>query len=146
MRKKLIIIFLVSLNLFAASSCFQGYPSYEEIVESRSRIKPIPFEKEKWFDDRGIGVEALWKTRPGLARDLINRNLLVGKSYTEVQNLLGEVEKNPTENSISYALFYDMGVIDPVYVEDLYIKFDDDDKVISNEIQIKMMDGHPDYR
>lgn len=146
MYKKLIIIFSISLSLFAVSSCYCGYPSYEEIVESRSKIKPIPFTREKWFDDRRIGVEALWETRPGLARDLINRNILIGKSYLVVQELLGEQEKSVTENSVTYALFYDLGVVDPVYVENLYIKFDDNDKVISNEIQVKMMDGHPDYR
>lgn len=146
MRKKLIVIFLVFLNLFVNSSCFRFYPSYEEVVETRSKIEPISFTREKWFDDRGIGVEALWETRPGLARDLINRNLLIGKNYSEVQELLGKQEKDKSDNSVTYALFYDMGVADPVYVEDLYIKFDENDRVIHNQIISKMMDGHSDYR
>lgn len=145
-EKKLIIIFLVFITLFSLNSCFRGYPSYEEVIENRSKIKPIPFEKEKWFDEKGIGVEALWETRPGLARDLVNRNLLIGKSYAEIQELLGEMEKGPTENAVNYTLFVDPSVVDPVYIESLHIKFDENDKVVSNEIGIKMMDGHPDYR
>lgn len=146
MRKKLIIIFLVSLNLFTVSSCFQDYPSYEEIVESRSKIEPIPFEKEKWFDDKNIGVEALYKTRPGLARDLINRNLLIGKSYTEVQEILGNEEMDEKNKTVSYTVDVDTGVVDPVYIENLVIKFDEKDNVENAAIEIKMMDGHPDYR
>ncbi len=146
MRKKLIIVFFIFINLFAANACFRDYPSYEEIVESRSRIKPIPFEREKWFDDRRIGVEALWETRPGLARDLVNRKLLIGKSYTEVQELLGEEEMNGKSKTVSHTVDVDEGVVDPVYIENLVIKFDEKDKVENAGIEIKMMDGHPDYR
>jgi hypothetical protein len=146
MRKKLIIVFFIFLNLFVAISCFRGYPSYEEVVESRSKIKPISFTREKWFDKKGIGVEALWETRPGLARDLINRNLLIGKNYTEVQELLGEQSRDNEDNSVSYELYVENGFADPIFIEYLIINFDENQKVKSAKTEVHMMDGHPDYR
>ena len=140
------LIFSLLSSLFIFLSCLSGYPSYEEVKETRSKIKPIPFEREKWFDKKGIGVEALWETRPGLARDLVNRNLLTGKSYTEVKELLGEQEMDKREKAISYELYVENGVADPIYIENLIINFDENEKVSNAEIKISMMDGHPDYR
>ena len=87
--KKIIgLLILLALSIFTA--CFSRYPSFEEVQERRDKIQPITFEKQKWFDKKGIGVEALWEIRPGLARDLVNRNISIGKSFTEVTDLLGE--------------------------------------------------------
>ena len=122
-RRLILPIYLILTGMLFLSSCYI-YPSYEEIVEQRSKIKSIPFEKEKWFDKEGIGVEALW----------------------EVGGLLGEQELDKGTNSIGYQLFVEPGVVDPVYVENLEIYFDQDQKVRSAEIRIIMMDGHPDYR
>lgn len=146
MLKKIAVIFIIFLNLFVLSSCFRGYPSYEEVVKNRSKIKPIPFTKEKWFDKKGIGVEVLWETRPGLARDLINRSLLIGKSYSEIQELLGEESKDNESNSVSYELFIENGVADPIFIEYLVINFDNNEKATDAKIKVAMMDGHPDYR
>src|SRR5687768_6939115 len=112
--KKIVnFVFLTLLSAFLCS-CFTYYPSYEQVVESRNKIEPITFEKQKWFDKKGIGVEALWEERPGLARDLINRKLLLGKSFAEIQEMLGEMEKVKTTNSVSYEIYVEMGVVDPV--------------------------------
>ena len=146
MNKKRVVFFLILLTISISSACFSVYPSYEEIVKERSKIKPILFEKEKWFDDKKIGVEALWEVRPALARDLINRNLLIGKTVAEVEEMIGKLEVDKGTNTVSYTIFVENGVVDPVFIENLVIKFDQNNKVEKNEIQIRMMDGHPDYR
>jgi hypothetical protein len=134
------------LGLSTFSACLQHYPSVEEVVETQSKIKPIPFERKRWFDDKGIGVEALWEDRPGLARDLLNRNILIGKSFSEVKELLGDANMNESDNSISYQTFVENGFADPIFIESLVISFDKTEKVENAEIHIRMMDGHPDYR
>jgi hypothetical protein len=146
MYRKRFLSLLILLLLFTLASCFKGYPSYEEVVESRSKIKPVAFEKQKWFDDRGIGVEVLWEIRPRLARDLINRNLLIGKSVDEVTELLGEGNFYEKTNTLVYEAYVENGVADPIFIEYLIIKFNESKKAEKAEITIKMMDGHPDYR
>jgi hypothetical protein len=146
MQKKPLLILLILLGLSAFSACLPHYPSVEEVVEKRSKIKPITFERKRWLDDKGIGVEALWDDRPGLARDLLNRNILIGKSFSEVKELLGDAEIIEYTNSISYDTFIEEGVADPVFIESLVISFDKNEKVENAEIQIRMMDGHPNYR
>lgn len=146
MNAKRFVIFPVFLSLAICSACFLIYPSYEEIVSERSKIKSVKFEKEKWFDDRGIGVEAFWQTRPALARDLVERSLLTGKTVAEVEEMIGKIEIDEKTNSASYTIFVENGVTDPVFIENLFIKFDNNGKVEKTEIQIKIMDGHPDYR
>ncbi len=143
MRKKLLFIYLVIFILF--TGCYI-YPSYEQVVSQRNKIKSIPFEKEKWFDEKGIGKEALWDTRPGLARDLIDRKLLIGKGFEEIIELLGNNEMDKKTKSVSYNTFTELGAVDPVFMEFLYIYFDENNKVEKAEIKIQMMDGHPDYR
>jgi hypothetical protein len=146
MLKSLNFILFLTLSSFIFFACSSRYPSYEEVQEGRTKIEPITFEKEKWFDKKGIGVEALWETRPGLARDLINRNLLIGKSFTEVKELLGEEEMSREDKSVSYTLYNESGFVDPIYIENLIVNFDENEKVKNAGIEIKMMDGHPDYR
>ncbi len=146
MLKKILQIFLILLSLSAFSACFLYYPSVEKVVADRSKIKPIPFEREKWFDDKGIGVEALWEERPGLARDLLNRKILIGKSFSEIKELLGDTNINEFDNSISYQTFVENGAVDPIFIESLIINFDKNEKATNAEIFITMLDGHPDYR
>jgi hypothetical protein len=52
MKKNRGVIFLLFLCSLIYSACVSDYPGYKEIRESRSKIEPIPFEKEKWFDER----------------------------------------------------------------------------------------------
>lgn len=143
MRKEIIII-LSSVFVFLISC--QTYPSYEQIKESRSKIKAETFTKEKWFDDKDIGVEIFWEERPKLARDLMNRKLLIGKSFNQVTELLGKEQKDEKSNSINYNIRIENGVVDPIYIEKFIIYFDKENKVNNTEIKIVMMDGHPDYR
>ena len=147
MNKKNIPVFLTFLALIFISAC-SFYPSYEQVLSQRSKIKPVSFDKEEWFDDEGIGVEQLWEKRPAMARDLVNRNLLIGKSSEDVTRLLGKNEKDKfgDESMMKYIIFEKHGVVDPVFIEYLTIYFDDRDKVSKTKIEIVMMDGHPDYR
>ncbi len=103
--KKLHIALFISLAFLI--SC-QIYPSYEQIIERRSKIKPETFSKKKWFDDKGFGVEAFWEERPKLARDLINRNLLIGKNFDEIIELLGEQQKDEENNLVTYSIYVEI--------------------------------------
>lgn len=125
MRSKLLVIFSLLLLLIG---CRIG------IEQRRNWIRPIPFDKEKWSDDRGIGVEALWDVRPALARDLINNNKLIGKTKPEVISMLGDADDS------SNIIRYELDVIwreniDPIAIEYLKINFNSENKVEKAEIE-----------
>jgi hypothetical protein len=106
------------------------------IEQQRNSIKPVSFDNEKWFDDRGIGVEALWDIRPALARDLINNGKLIGKSREEVIEMLGD-EGNTFgfPNMQSYQLEQIQGFAYPIAIEFLQITFNTENKVEKAEIE-----------
>jgi hypothetical protein len=130
MRSRLFIIFLITTVLVLFVGCRTN------IEKGRNFIQPIPFEKEKWSDDRGIGVEALWEIRPALARDLINKGKLIGKSREEVIEMLGD-EGNTFgfPNMQSYQLEQIQGFAYPIAIEFLQITFNTENKVEKAEIE-----------
>jgi hypothetical protein len=84
------------------------------------------FDKALWLNDDS----ASYPQRKSMADDLIQSHILVGKSNTEIVNLLGKDGSVDTTNtgkiqSISYPVLIRHGFdIDPRYWEDLQIRFD----------------------
>ncbi|HEX9960614.1 MAG TPA: hypothetical protein VGB00_06770 [Pyrinomonadaceae bacterium] len=134
MRKRLteILLLFVGLNLLL-SGC---------VEQRRKFIHPIPFEKQKWLglDDDGISdAEMRWKYRPGMAKYLIDKEILIGKSRPELLAMLGEYVDDSLADSkkeIKYELEQIYGSnIDPIAIESLKITFDSVDKVEKAEIE-----------
>ncbi len=72
-----------------------------------------------------------------MARDLVNRKLLVGKTREEVLELLGKTDSYGRENIISYKLVEKFWIIDPVSIELLDITFNEENKVEKAEIRFQ---------
>ncbi|HEX8737870.1 MAG TPA: hypothetical protein VF721_21240 [Pyrinomonadaceae bacterium] len=128
-----ILLLFVALNLVL--SCRNN------IEQRRKFIKPIPFEKQNWLgiDNDGISdAETLWKYRPGMARYLINKEILIGKSRAEIIEMLGKDgndgfnEKREIEYELEQIWIRN---IDPAAIEHLKINFNGEDKVEKAEIE-----------
>ncbi len=106
------------------------FPNCEFITEKRRYfISPIPYEKEKWRDFASVSSS---KYRPRMARDLVNKNLLIGKTRVEVFEMFGEEKTGKIIKYETEEIFY---VIDPIAVEFLKITFDENEKVEKAEIE-----------
>ena len=107
----------------------------------RSLIWQIPYEKQKWLDAESMSFlsDKSDNPRPAMARELVNENILIGKTREEIFEMLGKGDSgsngDPNSKYISYLLeeIYRLD-IDPVAVESLVIKFDRADKVEKAEI------------
>lgn len=126
-------IFAVSLILIFVLSGFHKYLPVTGL--QRILIWQIPYEKEKWFDAEPMSVDRTDNPLPGMARNLVNNNVLIGKTREEVFEMLGKGEGDPNSKYISYLLeeIYRLD-IDPVAYETLVITFDESDKVEKAEI------------
>lgn len=110
------------------------------IEQKRRFIQAIPFEKQKWF---GVGSDGIsdaaiqYRFRPGMARYLIQKELLVGKNRAELSEMLGEYEESAHEPIIvRYGLEDIWGSnIDPIAIEYLRLTFNEKDKVEKAEIE-----------
>ncbi len=125
---KLFVVFMLSSFLIG---CGFG------IEQSRKIVRPIPFDKQKWnIKD----AEMRWDVRPGMARYLMNENLLIGKTQSEIYRMLGEENVNnyDEERNAKYELeqFYGSN-IDPIAFEYLKIYFDENDKVNKVEVEFR---------
>lgn len=130
--KKLTVNLLVAFVLFnLLLGCGVG------LEQSRNNIEPMFFEKEKWSNS---DAEMRWKYRPGMARYLINKKVLIGKSKADIYEMLGEENTNNYDKEIDskYKLeeFYGSN-IDPIAFEYLRIYFDESDKVERVEIDFR---------
>lgn len=67
-----------------------------------------------------------------MARDLVNKNLLIGKTRVEVFEMFGEEKTGKIIKYETEEIFY---VIDPIAVEFLKITFDENEKVEKAEIE-----------
>ena len=95
----------------------------------------IPFEQETWKKEfpshTGDGK------RPGMARNLVNQKLLVGKTRDEVREILGKSEYEDGQDKISYKLEEKYWVIEPVSSEWLDVTFNQENKVEKAEIRFQ---------
>lgn len=126
MRNKLLIFFSLFLLLVGCRAT---------IEQRRNMIQPIPLEKAKWdardYEDRV-------QFRPGMARKLVFDKSLIGKSRTEIIEMIGEYEEShdSSPNIIRYGLEAIWGWnIDPIAIEYLKIYFDSENKVEKAEIE-----------
>ena len=92
-------------------------------------ISPMPFEKQKWKDFDSISS---FEYRPRMARDLVNKKLLIGKTRSEVFEMFNEKEDGKI---IRYETEEIYDSIDPIAIEFLTIYFDENDKVEKAEIE-----------
>ncbi len=125
MRNKIILILIFNVSFLLCISC-------------RYRIE-IPFERERWQREDSITQNT---SRPGMAKNLVNQKLLIGKTRDEVQEMLGKPNPIPEEiqNKIIYTVEEDFGWdIDPVYIEWLEITFNQENKVEKTEIKSRKM-------
>src|SRR5215213_6822853 len=128
-----ILLLFVALNLLL--SCRNN------IEQRRKFIEPIPFEKQKWLgiDNDGISDAGTRRTyRPGMARYLINKEILIGKSRADIIEMLGN-DGNDGFNE-ERETKYDLELIwirniDPAAIEYLKINFNGEDKVEKTEIE-----------
>ncbi len=110
-----------------------------DIEQQRNLIKPALYERQKWFGyDEGLGRETEWEFRPRMARDLVSRNILIGKSRAEIIEMLGKDgdEGLYAPNKIRYELESIYGRnIDPVAHELLIVTFNQENKAEKAEIE-----------
>ncbi len=106
----------------------------------RSFISPQPFDEKVWKDFNGRAA------RPGMARDLVSRKALNGKTRDEVRTMLGH--EMPKRSGDSYAR-YELALLgdtqsglDPGAAEYLKVNFGDDGKVTSAEIEVSGWTPH----
>lgn len=133
MRRHLtkILFLLIGLNLLLAGC----------VEHRRKFIQPVQFEKRKWLgvDADGISDSAIRsKYRSGMARYIIDKEILIGKSRAEIVKMLGENDDDGFNDSkkTRYALEAIWGRnIDPIAIEYLKITFNGEDKVEKTEIE-----------
>ena len=122
MRNKIILILIFSICFSLCLSC-------------RYRSE-IPFEREKWQGEHSPHTNDI--NRPGMARNLVNQKLLIGKTREEIREILGKPEPMPegTQNQIiHYTLEEEYWIIDPVFIEWLEITFNQENNVEKAEIK-----------
>ncbi len=132
MRLNFLLFLFVIFTFVCFSSC--SVP----IEQARNRIQPKTFLNENWNDD-----DFRWTYRPGMARDLIKRNVLIGKTRVEVVDLLGKsgLDVDINSNKMTYELdqLFQRGV-DLAAVENLKITFNSNDTVEKAEIEFIKVD------
>lgn len=112
--------------IFLLLSCF-----------ARPYVKPITFDKTKWLEQTSPYIDN--SVRAAMARDLVNRKVLIGKSRSEVIEMLGELEEKDHQESkeISYTIGEAYFGIEPTWTEFLIISIDDNNKVKDVEIYLR---------
>ena len=129
MKKLTIKLFTVLILLNLSIGC--------TLKQRRYFVSSIPFDEKQWkIND----AEMRWQVRPGMARDLINRNLLIGKNCDEINELLNIYKyQSCDKNFIEFGLreFYGAWIygFDPTSREVLRIYFDENEKVVNAEIK-----------
>ena len=100
----------------------------------RMFVSPQPFDEKVWKDYNQQ------KARPGMARDLVAKKTLIGKTREEMRVMLGhEKPKASTDSYARYeiAIFEEIqGDLHPSRAEYLKVNFGDDGKVVNSEIQM----------
>lgn len=125
---KLVKIILVVAILIAMQGC--------SVINDVSRVfvSSIPFDEKVWKDINRRD------DRPGMARDLVSRKALIGKTRDEVRAMLGhEKSKASTESYARYEIdiFEEIqGDLHPTRAEYLKLNFGADGRVASSEIQM----------
>jgi hypothetical protein len=110
---------LIPLILFLLTSC------------TTSR----PFNKKQWAEQSD---PSLYPNRNSLVDDLILNHKLIGLSYHQLTEMIGEADKNINEgkNEVCYSILTEYGHdIDPVHTKTLVFKLSEDSIVTNYEIE-----------
>ena len=125
MKKQIFLIIFFVQCLFLVSSC--------------NEVKPIPFDSKVWKEEANTFTTSYsynsGLSRPGMARDLINRNSLVGKNAQEIEELLGKPYAEEQNNKYVYKTEEQIFSIEPQRLELLYIIFGKEKTVEKVEIR-----------
>jgi hypothetical protein len=91
------------------------------------------FDKEKWAELGDLGT---YPNRQSMLDDLISSHKLVGRSFSETIDLLGEpVFSNGQANTFHYDIDVDYGYdIDPIYVKTMSFQFNIDSIITSYRV------------
>ena len=105
-----IMIFLFSMILFFMSTSCTN--------------KTTVFNKEKWINTRKHSeIDIDWNVQKSMAQDLIDKNMLIGKTKSEIIQLLGEPAKltDISRDELYYKIEVEYDGIDSVKLEYLII-------------------------
>jgi outer membrane protein assembly factor BamE (lipoprotein component of BamABCDE complex) len=117
MKVKYIIFLMIIASLSLSTGC----------KESK-----ISFNKVKWMNSQSKSeVDIDWDMRKNMAEDLVDKKTLIGKTKSEVIQLLGEPEKleDIPENELYYLSYIKYGDIDPTRIEYLICTLDEEEYV-----------------
>ena len=132
MRSKILVFFSLIFSLVWFLNC--SIP----IEQQRNMITPKSFVSEDWRSS-----DLRWINRPEMARDLIKKEVLIGKTRKEIFEMLGELEfeDDSQSNQITYELeqLFQRSV-DLAAVENLKITFNSNDIVENAEIEFLKID------
>ena len=132
---KTLFIFIASIIIIVFASIF--FQNCRTALNwQRTFISSIPYERQKWFGSDIISSgETGSNSRPGIARGLIKKNILVGKSQKEIIEMLGKSEGQKVSSYKLEEIYAEN--IDPIAYEVLNITFDDNEKVEKAEIEFQ---------
>ena len=82
--------------------------------------RPIASDRAQWLQAR---EEEDWRVRSRVAKDLLNRNVLIGQSRSQLLTLLGEPDKyaDASDQQLYYLIREDWDGIDPTRPDHLLI-------------------------
>jgi hypothetical protein len=124
-KTRFVLVLLSAAAVLAVSSWF-----VLRYVDSRVR-----FEKTRWLQAR---EEESWGVRSAMAKDLINRNALIGQTRDQVIALLGEPEKysDASPHQLYYLVREEWDWIDPARRDHLVVSTDESGRTIAAKIDI----------
>jgi len=91
--------------------------------------RPVPFDRKLW--DLGFVHH---DHRCPMAKDLIERRALIGKSRSQVEAILGPAEDGNAVWEMHYPVRREFDNFDPVAGDDLVLKLDTSSQVVHAEI------------
>lgn len=103
----------------------------------RNFISIVRYEKQEWIEADTTGIVTGKNFRPWMARDLVKRKILIGKSREEVVEMLGQSEDqrftDQTNQSMSLKKSI-LGILISVAVENFVVTFNSGNKAEKAEI------------
>jgi hypothetical protein len=99
------------------------------------KSRPIPFEKARWLQAR---EEENWRVRSAMAKDLINRKVLIGQTRDQVTALLGQPEdySDASTHQLYYLVREDWDWIDPTRQDHLLVSTDESGRTVAAKMDI----------
>lgn len=133
MSKKLLLLF--SLATFLSIVVLIGVS-----MEADRPIFSVTFDRAQWDRNRRSAEPLTDALQTRMARNLISKNFLIGKTKAEIIKLLGKPSTDSTTNksTMRYPLRTKYDIIDPVRIDELII--DLDDRSIATQAKIEFRD------